>query len=118
MDRKHIPKIEYGSFPPGAGWGLADHYDPITHQKSGYEPQWLCPVCRHWYRLTLHSIEKNGEVNASVLCPGKRWNGPEKDELLPCNYHEFVIFDDWDPRYYKVAGHETIIDTLLQDMAG
>lgn len=46
--------------------------------------------------LTNHSIDQNGEVNASVLCTDGTGN----------EYHEFVILEDWPKDIHKVAGEE------------
>lgn len=46
--------------------------------------------------LTNHSIESNGEVNASVL----------STDGTGAEYHEFVILDGWNPSMYKIAGEK------------
>ncbi len=60
-----------------------------------------CPKCKGLTALLLHSIDTNGEVNASVLCNQKR-----KVEDTECGWHEWVVLDGWDPAWRKVANEE------------
>ena len=95
MERKHIPHLQFDSIPEsGGGWAVLDK-----------EIEFFCPNCRHWAGLRLHSIDQNGEVNASVACAGKKKLGEER---VPCDYHEFVILDDWPHDWSKKAGDSTI----------
>ncbi len=84
MDRKHLPKLEGDQiFEHKAGWFL-------INEKDGHIPAFHCK-CGENGELRNHSIESNGEINASVLCPKN-------------DYHEFCILDDWDKCYRKKAG--------------
>ena len=94
MKRKHIAKTENWKYPKDkegnrvAGWFI----DP----KDGVF--FITPNVRGMGRLTLHTIDNNGEVNASVLVRGVGYDGKDAE------YHEFVILDDWDSSYHKDAG--------------
>lgn len=88
MERKHLPKLNNKQIGENIlGWFL-------VNTNEGKKVIFQCPS-GHRAGLELHSIDRNGEVNASVLCY-------END------YHEMVILDDWDNNFYKVAGEETI----------
>lgn len=94
MDREHFPKLDN---PTGArdekGWCI--------HREDGIEKVFLsCPGIRGMSRITHHSIEPNGEVNASVLCT-QPWGDEGMNE-----YHAFVVLDNWDTAYRKNAGDE------------
>jgi hypothetical protein len=91
MERKHIPQItDFETLDEhSVGW----YFDPDCHYPR--EGEQKCVVFRcpngHHAAVTLHSIEPNGEINASILC----WKN---------DYHEFGILDGWPTNMRKRAG--------------
>ncbi len=72
MKRKLINKIKAVDFKNLPGWYMG----------TENAPTFRCPECKGSGDLTAHTIDDNGEVNASVLCHcGK--------------YHEFITLKDW-----------------------
>lgn len=96
--RKHIPRINPYSFPDTDGWFLAN-------AEGGLVVLFRAVGIKGYGKLTPHSIDANGEVNASVLIRGVN------DAGEPSEYHEFVTLDDWDNRMTKKAGDEFLTIT-------
>ncbi len=104
--RKLIAKCEPFTHPRDkdgnriAGWfiGTADEVE-------GEQVFFVAPNVAGMGRLTNHSIDRNGEVNASVLVKGvpAEWNGKTRNVDL-AEYHEFIVLEDWDKDYIKKAG--------------
>lgn len=94
MKRKHLPKINIGDFPETGGWAI---YSIERDGEKILEVSICCPTCTgtRWAMITNHSVESDGEVNRSMACNN-------------CPYHEFVIFDDWNPEHYKKAGEDFV----------
>jgi hypothetical protein len=106
MTRLHIPRIAADPYPAegaGPGYSFASVYKGSEYQ--GMEASFFCPQCRRFRGIKNHSINAFGEVNASILCNGKR-HDKATDQIVDCTFHEFVHFDDWDPAYMKEAGDE------------
>lgn len=96
MARTVLPKIETWTFPDSGGWCLirdqavgADRVYVLAPKASGVSG---------YGRISLHSIDSSGEVNASLLM--RDGNGHE--------FHEFVVLEGWDPSTYKLAGDEFV----------
>lgn len=47
------------------------------------QPAHRCPLCGNAAKMTNHSVEPNGEVNASIAC------------FAPCAYHVWGILQGW-----------------------
>ncbi len=101
MERKHLPKIKEFTNPITGGWyiGKGDQHIPELKGDMVYI---IVPNIQGAGRLTNHSIERDGEVNASVLQKGVNKKGEDVE------YHEFVILDDWDNKMSKEAGKQFI----------
>lgn len=50
-----------------------------------------CPKCGFSASLRDHSIDDNGDVNPSLVCPGEG-----------CGFHEWITLAGWEP----LPGHE------------
>lgn len=94
------------------GWYFERHIP----KEQDYLVVFKCPRCRQHSYLTLHTIDNTGEVNASILCNGIRKTrpvdpaNPEGDWVRePCDYHEFVILDEWPENLWKPAGQQFAI---------
>lgn len=107
MNRKHLPKIEKWTMPETGGWFIDDTNGKGVDMK-GDEVYIQCFPIQGYGRLTLHSIEPNGEVNASVRNVGADKNGNTVE------YHEFVVLDNWSPAHSKKAGERFIINQLKE----
>jgi hypothetical protein len=103
MSRKHFPKTKkiynYNHEEDPFGWFVADC---VTQrgEKLGKRVMFKCPKCKQFGCLTLHSIDRNGEVNASLL------HHYPIDGKETCGYHEFIVLDGWPRDYIKKAGDE------------
>ena len=102
--RKVIAKIEPFTFPKDeqgnhlAGWFIAQV------ENEGEEVYFVAPNVRGVGRLTNHTIEPSGEVNASVLIKGVGYEDDENGNPKDAEYHEFVVLDGWDDHYRKDSG--------------
>lgn len=74
MNRYPIPQFQDCS--KGTWFTMPDEIKPLI----------ACPKCDGWFLgdTATHSIEENGDVNASVVCPYE-----------PCDFHEFVNLVGW-----------------------
>lgn len=93
--RKTIPRIQPYEFPDTDGWFLAN-------AEGGIMVLFRAAGIQGYGKLTAHSIDANGEVDASVLIRGTDESGN------PAEYHEFVTLEDWDRRMTKRAGDEYV----------
>jgi hypothetical protein len=83
MDRVHIPRSE--DLAPGS-WAMGA-LGEVVHR---------CPKCRKASEMLNHSVEPNGEVNASIAC------------FPPCDYHVWGILDGWS-NGKKEAGRPAVV---------
>lgn len=100
MTRTHYPRID-GPFTSSAGWWIECLDD------EGGMVMWKCPTCHRVGALAGHSVDANGEVNASVACNGRRstWSPLDgKTIRSPCDFHEWIVLDDWPDGVTKTAG--------------
>jgi hypothetical protein len=100
MDRKHIPKALEDAIREEDGHryiARAHPEDPSSWVIFDDRVYMHCEGVYGYALLTLHTIDSNGEVNASVLCTDG--TGGE--------YHEWVILDDWPSKMHKRAGQDT-----------
>jgi len=100
MARYHLKKLPEDSFDdPNTGGGWIVHKE-VSYEKDEYLGHYMmmrCPKCLQLAGLELHSIEPNGEVNASILCNCRTKDGE-------CGWHEWAVLDEWDSRWRKNAG--------------
>lgn len=69
-DRVHIPRDDEKNAP-----GTWRFYDG--------QPHYRCPQCKRGAVMVNHSVEADGEVNASMAC------------FPPCTHHIWGILDGW-----------------------
>ncbi len=94
-----MPEEGWDDPKSGGAWGLHRQVSYGSGEYLGHHMLMRCPKCLQLSGLQLHSIEPNGEVNASVLCNCKVEGGE-------CGWHEWVVLDGWDPEWRKNAGEE------------
>jgi hypothetical protein len=97
MERVLIPKLATEDLGTGKlGWYMDEiKIDPKDYHGDIRYPAFQSPCCNKRSAMTNHSIEPNGEVNASILC-------------LCGTYHTYGIFEDWDSTLKKRAGSLTV----------
>lgn len=83
MERIHIPRDD-------------EHNAPGTWRFFDGQPHHRCPKCKRGSVMVNHSIEPDGEVNASIAC------------FPPCDYHVWGILNDW-TFGNKPAGQKVIV---------
>lgn len=55
-----------------------------------------CPVCNLYSHLGRHSIDAEGRVMPSVICPHNRPDG------TPCTFHETIRLHGWHERLQRI----------------
>jgi hypothetical protein len=105
-ERKHVPRLT--DFDQPSGWYFEDEGcgKPFVENPDGSMVVFKCPNCHMHGSLRLHNVDANGEVNASVGCNGKKkvQQAPNEWARVPCDYHEYVILDEWPTNCAKLAG--------------
>lgn len=95
--RVHLPRLDLGKLGIRdlAGW-----WTNCELPSGNIEILFRCANNRN-AGIANHSIDSNGEVNASVLCH------------CGCGYHEFVVLDNWPKKWSKAAGEKYV--TIRKD---
>lgn len=100
MDRKHLPKVEPWTYPETGGWFLDTEIDKEGNT-LGEVVMILVPTVHGYGNIANHSVDRNGEVNASVLLRGAK-------DGVDAEYHEWVVLDGWDPGTFKLESNRYI----------
>jgi hypothetical protein len=97
-----LPKSELQSDAPG--WFIAEYASDNVF-RGRRELMFRCPKCLCLGALGLHSVDQNGEVNASVL------HQRPSAGVETCGWHEWVTLEGWPPSLHKAAGERFITET-------
>lgn len=93
--RTKVRKIDMGDFQELPGWFISKENSVINGKaQMGVDTLMFRCICKKFTATLLnHSVDANGEVNASILCGAKG-----------CNYHIWGILEEWEVGRTKKAG--------------
>jgi hypothetical protein len=101
MDLKILKKAKsWADMQPGE-WFIAPDLADQEGRRGANRVDVRCPVCHTRTRLNpAHSIDAQGRVHASVLCPKATEEWRQKVagyKFTVCTWHEFVTLEGWTP---------------------
>lgn len=75
------------------------HYRPGVDAKGQRTASISCPRCGGVSSLSGHTIDAQGRVNPSVVCPYTRQGTTHSNPgQRSCDFHDFIVLEGWKER--------------------